>query len=446
MLPDPEILRTVDDPPLASKAKEVIGASTPDPTEPKSLQLVESPSDLNLKVFMGKHVMLAEDLGIANHLRSTLEDIINKNGGQVTTDVRKASWLVCKYREGRDYKIASRAGKDVGNLTWLYYLITHNKWTSPMRRLLHYPISKTGIPGFRNLRISLSNYSGDARIYLENLIYAAGAECTKTLKQDNTHLITAHDKSEKCQAAQEWGIHLINHLWLEESYAQWKMLSVSAPRYTHFPPRTNLGEVVGQTRIDRGNLERNFFPEDVEMSGIEDQDVSEVVEKVEPGPASSLNRSPSKANGTADAKEPKNNSDSTYEARKKADGVRPHTPATSRFLGIGKENITPSTNSSRKSKDAAAARLHEMTPDIALYEKEKKRVGGVIYGGRRKDENLVTHTRKRSVDEDMVMEDVDQNDAKRLKKARDGPVMTLLISGYKKWVNQPKVEDEDRVS
>src|SRR4030095_9373166 len=102
---------------------------------------------------------------------------------------------ICRYREGADYIMASRLGKEVGNLSWLYHLITHNTWTSPLRRLLHYPIARSGIPGFKKFRISLSNYAGEARIYLENLIVAAGAECTKTLKQDNTHLITAHGSS-----------------------------------------------------------------------------------------------------------------------------------------------------------------------------------------------------------------------------------------------------------
>src|SRR5699024_6967659 len=69
-----------------------------------------------------------------------------------------------------------------------------------------------------------------------------------------------HGNSEKCAAAREWGLQVVNHLWLEESYAKWKLQPVSEPRYTHFPKRTNLGEVVGQTRLDRSVLETLFFP------------------------------------------------------------------------------------------------------------------------------------------------------------------------------------------
>jgi hypothetical protein len=39
--------------------------------------------------------------------------------------------------------------------------------------------------------ITVSNYGGDARLFLENLIEACGAKFTKSMKADNTHLITA---------------------------------------------------------------------------------------------------------------------------------------------------------------------------------------------------------------------------------------------------------------
>src|SRR2546421_459539 len=272
LLPDPEILRQPHEhPPRAVDKRRVTGATHPDPV---GIMSPTSPpaGRANLSVFRNKTVMLAGDLGIGSHLRGILEDLVLASGGKLTNEPRKTDMFISKYRDGEDYKIAARSGKDVGNLAWLYYMITHNTWTSPMRRLLHYPIAREGLPGFKDLRISLSNYSGEARVYLENLILAAGAECTKTLKQDNTHLITAHMMSEKCAAAKDWGIHLVNHLWLEESYAKWRIQSVTNSRYTHFPSRTNLGEVVGQTKIDRDALERNFFPVDgdVEMEDAEE--------------------------------------------------------------------------------------------------------------------------------------------------------------------------------
>ena len=456
LLPDPEILRQPNgNAPRAADRQNVTGATHPDPSGPLS-PTPPPAARTNFNVFKNKKVMLASNLGIGSHLRGILEGLIVAGGGKIANQARKTDMYICKYRDGEDYKIAARSGKDVGNLAWLYYMITNNTWTSPMRRLLHYPVARDGLPGFKDLRISLSNYSGEARVYLENLILAAGAECTKTLKQDNTHLITAHTMSEKCAAAKDWGVHLVNHLWLEESYARWSIQSVTDLRYTHFPSRTNLGEVVGQTKMDRDALERNFFPpeEDTEMEdpGEDPQPVQEkkylapqnvpqssILDFTKDGPVNGKADGAAYTNGTT----PRADKD----IRKMAEQEKYRTPGPARFIATGKENETPSTTGSRKSKDMAVTKLHNIAPDIALYEKEKKRVGGVVYGGRRKnDEDRVAHSRKRSIDEDSDTESSDGNDTKRARKGLPPPAMHLLISGYKKWVNHPKVEDSDKVS
>ena len=345
--------------------------------------------------------------------------------------------FICRYREGDEYQMASRLNKDVGNLSWLYHLITHDSWTSPLRRLLHYPISRTGIPGFKGFKISLSNYAGEARSYLENLIAAAGAECTKTLTQDNTHLVTAHGNSEKCTAAKEWGLYVVNHLWLEESYAKWKLQPVSDPRYTHFPKRTNLSEIVGQTKLDSSVLESNFIT-----------------------PASQNPPKPKLTSDNRPMKEPKpkpikqtqivpifNDPQNAGTPRRGIEG-KLVTPVVSRFVAEGKENDidTPSTTSSRKSKVVATQRLHEIAPDIALYEKEMKRVGGLIYGGRRKDdEDLITNTKKRKSTEAQPDES-ETDEIKKLKKPKLPPItIHLLITGFERWVGNLKKEDTDKV-
>lgn len=428
LLPDPEYGRQLHtSPPLASaKNPHLTGASHPDPSI--GLEPMPPAARKSLDVFNNKTVMLAKNLGIGSHLREILENLISGGQGKVVTSVSKANMFICKYREGNDYKLASRSGKDVGNLAWLYYLITNNVWTSPMRRLLHYPVARMGLLGFKDLRISLSNYSGEARSYLEQLVIATGAECTKTLKQDNTHLITAHTLSEKCAAAKDWGINVVNHLWLEESYAKWQMQSITNTRYTHFPQRTNLGEVVGQTGIEREAVEKHFFADD-------DIDMDEADESPEPMHPRDLNiptkvALPAKIVATKIVRQTQ----------------KPQTPAGSRFVALGKENETPGSTGSRKTKEAALAKLQSLTPDIALYEKERKRVGGVVYGGRRKgDEDRIEIGRKRSIEEASDSEATEENEPKRPRKGLNPPpAMHLLISGYKKWVGAPKVEDNDR--
>lgn len=469
-LPDPEILRAAPNAPIrSSDNKDIVGASTP---EPSSLPApVTTPQTRpHLDVFGGKQVMLSKDLGIGSHLRESIEELITEGGGAITTNVSETDMLVCRYREGVEYRIASRLNKDVGNLSWLYHLMTYNTWTSPMRRLLHYPVPRTGIPGFKGLKISLSNYVGEARAYLENLIAATGAECTKTLKQENTHLITAHGNSEKCTAAREWGLQVVNHLWLEESYAKWKLQPVSEPRYTHFPRRTNLGEVVGQTRLDRSVLEDLFFPSAPDaqeeaahssprraMQSKDQNTTVSVAAPVPSAPTPAPKKAPKADIDTSRSEPPKDATATTPRTGNTANknlessnGKRMQTPASARVVSDGKENDTPSSTSSRKSKDAATARLHDYAPDLALYEKEMKRAGGVIYGGRKKtDEDRVqlNNGKKRRSVEAQDESDAEEatTDAKRQKKSKPAVAMHLLITGYQKWVGNLKKEDADKV-
>ena len=466
-LPDPEILNARPEAPLRySASKDIVGASS---SEPSSLPAAAK-SPVQLNVFNKKQVMLSEDLRIGPHLIGSIQDVIERSGGQLTQEVSRADMLICCYREGYAYRTASRLNKDVGSLSWLYHLITFNTWTSPLRRLLHYPVVRGGIPEFHGKKISLSNYVGEARVYLENLIRAAGGECTKTLNMENTHLITAHGNSEKCDAAKEWGLEVVNHLWLEESYSNWRLMPVSNPRYTHFPKRTNLSEVVGQTRLDKTVLENLFFPP---------EDPPELSNTYSSSPASSLPQPPSPRRAMrnknqnitvstlpassamsnsvppparrTDSPETDGTTKPADKARKTFDGKKLATPVRPYTVGTGKENDTPSSTNSRKSKDAATARLHDLAPDIALYEKEKKRVGGVLYGGKGKgqdDNKAAAHSKKRPSTEPEPTsenEEATTGAVKKQKKTKAPVTIRLLITGYQKWLGNMKKEDADKV-
>lgn len=397
--------------------------------------------------------MLGEDLRLNSRLKETITNLIRSGGGDVTNTVDEADMYVCNYREGPDYVKASQAEKDVGNLSWLYYMITRDEWTNPMRRMMHYPRPRDGIPGFKGYRISISSYTGEARVYLENLVKASGAEFTKTFKQDNTHLITAHKQSEKCEAADEWGVHVLNHLWLEESYARCKDQTLTDTRYTYFPARTNLGEILGQTEIDRTAIEKIFFPK-----------------TRKPGAAKTAN----KKNDVPGSSVPKRAaSDTAAHASPLAETTRrtktlPEmaTPLARRHID-GKENETPGTTGSRGAKDRALSKIHDAAPDMAKFEKEMKRKGGVVHGGRRdKDAEVVDNTKKaktrdsagskRSFDEvDAGGEDSEDEltgePTKKNKKAKkDTKKLTpikyrILISKVERWANDPDKESKEKV-
>lgn len=456
MLPSPELSsRCAEDSVPYPATHGIDGAISP---RPESIPVPRESLARRLKVFEDKRVMLSKDLALGSRLAKVLEDLISGSNGSITESVQDADTYVCQYRAGNDYVLASQAGLDVGNLAWLYHMITHDEWTSPMRRLLHYPLPKDGIPGFENLKITLSNYGGDARVYLENLVLAAGAEFTKSMKQENTHLITARKASDKCTAAAEWNIDMVNHLWLEESYAKCEMQRLTDPRYTHFPPRTNLGEIIGQVSMDHKYLRSRYFAESNESS----PGVSSPVQR-----AVMFDKDGNAGTDVLEAQDDKRDKlkkpavTAKRRSRLEDSALSASTPVTKRPRIHGKENETPSSTSSRGAKDRAISMLHNLAPDIAEYQRESKR-RGTVWGGDRAANRLEREQLSargsspliQEPDEDPRLDDVDGMGKQKAGKAKTAnpqkslpPIeIRLLVTGYQGWLGNPTKEDVDKVN
>ncbi|CAI4219997.1 unnamed protein product [Parascedosporium putredinis] len=402
-----------------------------------------------LTVFKNKTVMLADDLALTSRLRTIIEEVITASNGDVTTTVDECNMFICQYRDGEDYVRAARLCKDVGNLAWLYHLLTTDQWSSPLRRLLHYPIPKNGIPGFEGFKITLSNYGGEARTYLENLIKASGATYTKTMKAENTHLITARDNSEKCEAAADWGISMVNHLWVEESYAKCAVQPCSNKKYTHFLAYESRGKVLsGRRRRSPRSAQRRRQILDTAQAYAYDQ-----------GPAEGV------AIGADNVK--------VWREEAAREAAKPETPAPKkRYVASGKENDESLLSTGgRSAKSKAAATLRLLATDMEQYEKEKKRHskdGRGPWGGKRaadqldmavdeeKDAEKEKEKTKRGKRGAKVTptaeveseEEVEADDGKPSKKKRkiDKPYnMTVTITGYSRWVDGVKKEDKDRM-
>ncbi|KAL1607730.1 regulator of Ty1 Transposition [Paraconiothyrium brasiliense] len=442
LLPDPEIMNVEAGamPPTTASA-DIKDATNPEPVGPPASAPAHLAQPRAIKAFDGKKVMLGEDLDLNKDLKEVLAGMIRAGGGSMTNNVGQADIYVCNYRKGDDYVKASQADKDVGNLSWLYFMITHDKWTNPMRRMMHYPRPPPpGIGNFKNYKISISSYTGEARVYLENLIKALGAEFTRTFKQDNTHLITAHRNSEKCEAAEEWGVNIVNHLWLEDSYAECKEKSLTSERYTYFPPRMNMGDILGATEINREAVKKMYFSKG---------------RKKDPEAMSYATAGVGRSHTDGEAQTPLGGK-AARRTKTAGDGA---TPARGRF--DGKENETPGTTGSRGAKDRALSSLHDVMEDANQYQKEAKRKGGVIHGGRRRKEDEIVDKEKRkggrestaskrSIDDveadDASTEEETEETAQKSKKARKAPPIKyrMLVSGDKRWQGEGDKESKDK--
>ncbi|KID92904.1 BRCT domain-containing protein [Metarhizium guizhouense ARSEF 977] len=453
LLPDPEVMKKSSDDAISIPAnKNLVGATS---VSPEFLPIAADSQSARppVTVFQDRAVMLAADLHITARLAKAIGDIVLDGGGKLVRNVDDCDMYICQYRDGDEYIHAAQSCKEVGSLSWLYSLIVNNQWQNPLHRLLHYPVPRNGIPGFKDLRITISNYGGEARIYLENLIKACGAEFTKTMKADNTHLITARDSSEKCKAAPEWGVAVINHLWIEESYAKCELRAINISKYNHFPPRTNLGEIIGQTFLDESRIRDLFYPggeEKVSPSARRKRKILEAAadNAYHRGPAEGVVIGRDKDFDVMRDDEEDQNPSSLKS--KKSTAVE--TPARSRRAHSGKENDTPPAMStgSRSAKAKARDILQCIAPDIALYEKEKKRhsKAGAPWGGKRaanlaeKEKDSKTATSPKHKQED------DEEDTKRPSKKQRPSLpdvhMRLVVTGYTGWVGDSKKEDHDR--
>ncbi|KAM0525744.1 hypothetical protein ACHAPE_000455 [Trichoderma viride] len=450
LLPEPEILKKGPDEDLEIPSNNnLVGASS---ANPEFISLSDGTSARPpVTVFQDKKILLGADLKITSRLENALKDIIIYGGGRLVQDVDDCDTLICQYRDGEQYVLASQSCKEVANLSWLYFLIAHNEWTSPLHRLLHYPVPKNGIPGFKDMRITVSNYGGEARIYLENLIKACGAEFTKTMKADNTHLITARNSSEKCKAAPEWGITVINHLWIEESYAKCEIQPVNVKKYNHFPIRTNLGEIIGQTTFNESRLRDLYYPGGEETMSPRAKRKRKILEAAEDnayshGPMEGVVIGEVAQEGDSDNSE---EDDIPSVASKKSRPSRAlATPKRGRPADAGKENETPTSMSTggRSAKTKAMDRLSLIAPDIALYEKEKKRniKPGTPFGGKHAAKLTEEDVNKKKSASHKDVDDDEDRPAKKSRPSLPGVEMRIILTGFTRWVGSQIKEDQDR--
>lgn len=472
LLPDPEILRAnPDDAVEIPENQHLEGATSARPNRPPC---AHADTRQKLTVFKNKKVALSRDLQLTECLRGILQDLIKGGGGEVVDTAQECDWFVCQYRDGPEYIRAAQDCKDVGSLAWLYNVIFRNEWTDPLHRLLHYPVPKQGMKGFKGLRITVSNYGGEARTYLLNLLKAAGAEATGSMRQDNTHLITARKAGDKCEAAQDWNISMVNHLWLEESYAKCELQALTDPRYLHFPPRTNLSEVIGQTWFDESRLHEMYYPggdDNLDAAARRKRKIQDLARHhaLKNGPGAGLVIGRQKhpefdiMKDGEDEYAEKTAKKFGVPAPPKAKVLGDSTPIQPRYLGTGKENYTPSayTGGSRSAKASALNKLQTMAPDIALYEKERKRKssGNTPFGGKRAA-NLVEQERERErekkaqeksrsrspADEGPEEDEEELRPVKRQRSSLPPVDMRIVLTGYKGWIESTKKEDAERVS
>jgi len=191
--------------------------------------------------------------------------------GEVPAKVTEADIVVTKYRESRECLQALKQAKVCGSPQWLAFVLSTGRITNPRNNLLHFPIPKEPIPAFTKFTITLTNYTGEARTLLRHLITCMGGKFTPEMTSANTHCIAASEEGEKVKRAKEWGIPVLNHIWLETCFTRWQAVDVLQTRFAEYGPAIRYGkQVLVDARLEDGVLEpwiqRAFEDEDAEQA------------------------------------------------------------------------------------------------------------------------------------------------------------------------------------
>lgn len=395
--------------------------------------LNEIPLKFTKQLFKNKKIFFSKDLEINETLLFTIEAIVASLGAIVVSSIQDATVFIGRYREGNEYIQAALQGIIIGNLTWLYWMYVYETWVNPELNLLHYPIVKTGLPEMHGMVITISNYQGESRQYLEKLIKALGATFTKNMTPNNTHLIIPCESGQKYLAALEWNIHIVNHLWLEETYAEWKLQNITTPRYTYFPPKTSFMKIVGNTPIDLNVIK--LFYENVSNGLIEEK-----------SPLKESNLLKHSSNISSNSNElPLNSFPSLLNMPSTLDNfnLQAHSDNDPSFQASDCNSTKENHLSSHKRRAATVAleKLHnEIIPDVLLYQKECKRK---TFSDSFED---VIDSRKRSKELFNEFKNQKNNQAIAKKKTISKLFPTnkdlkdykirILVTGYKDWDDQ----------
>lgn len=131
--------------------------------------------------------------------------------------------------------------------------------------LLYYPVNKEKVVGGNLVIAAVTNYTGNSRIYIEELIERMGCKFTKSLKATNTHLVSSKKIGKKSEFAKKWKIKTISHCWVEDCFINWKILNEL--KYNRLPRDNATVRLIGHVEFEGFSYEFNDKVQNGEING-----------------------------------------------------------------------------------------------------------------------------------------------------------------------------------
>lgn len=105
------------------------------------------------KFLAGKRFYFDPELGIEEEMQTDLANALEDAGATIVKEYEpeQVDVVVTKYRSTKAYIRACQDSKTVGTVWWVTNTLARQRFESPMRTLLDYPVPSGGIPGMENL-------------------------------------------------------------------------------------------------------------------------------------------------------------------------------------------------------------------------------------------------------------------------------------------------------
>ncbi|XP_054168214.1 PAX-interacting protein 1-like [Oppia nitens] len=214
--------------------------------------------------------------GFENLVEKKLIDLwiskLIKMGAEVeTTYTLKCTHVLCDNTNSPFIQKCIEDGKRCVTVYWINEVMATKKMFPPIK-FYHLPHSFGDIKPCKNHIITMSNFEGEERLRIKEMILKTGAKYTSYLTQKNSVIICKRLEGNKYKKAVEWRLAIVNTLWLHDVlFGQLEPLQLSSihKKYQNFDSKTPL-------RIEYSTVQQMMNPwrqpvrvsEDVLKSGI----------------------------------------------------------------------------------------------------------------------------------------------------------------------------------
>lgn len=142
--------------------------------------------------------------------------VIEQHGGQVDNAYsNRVTHLLCATQHTDVFHIALKDQRRVVTAFWLNDVLVKKKMLPPYQAL-HLPIIYGENKPCSNQLLCVTNFDGDERLRVKQMIHAIGAKYTGYMTHGNSAIICGRPNGTKYEKASEWKIPVVNVQWLSD--------------------------------------------------------------------------------------------------------------------------------------------------------------------------------------------------------------------------------------